>query len=245
VGGRVLFTHHSTGKRVYAYDHDPLWELYEFETYVDSDCSDGACVALPNWIHQHYPDLEIEEVWWPGEGGNYPSDHQDILVWSACSEARYSNGSAHEEVGTVCDPGDFGDFDAVVLKNCFVNSGISEATLQSYQSAYDALGDAFSAYPDKSFILWNLFPSSSGTIYDRQFSEWMVDDFANQYNNVFVYDVFEYMTCGGSNSLYAAYDVGDNHPNAEAGRVLVEGGTNACDETVTPFGEFIAQTMGQ
>jgi hypothetical protein len=92
--------------------------------------------------------------------------------------------------------------------------------------------------------LWNLFPSSSGTTYDRQFSEWMVDDFANQYNNVFVYDVFEYMTCGASNALYAAYDVGDNHPNAEAGRVLVEGGTNACDETVTPFGEFIAQTMG-
>jgi hypothetical protein len=156
VSERILSTHHSTGDRVYAHDHDPIWNLYDFDEYVDSDCSDGSCEALPRWLYNNYGgDVTIGEVWWPGYDGNYPTDHNNILAGGACSEARPSNGSDHSEVGTVCNPDQFGDYDTVVLKHCFVNSQISANELQSYQGAYNNLGSVL-AQSDVKFVFWTL-----------------------------------------------------------------------------------------
>jgi hypothetical protein len=242
---RILFLHHSTGRITYAYDiHDP------FDGYVDSDCSDGDCDGLARWFHMYSQangvDYEIKEVEWPwGHGQNDPQVYENIWAGSGCSEAAPKLGSeaTRAEIGNVCSLNDLDGFDVIVFKTCFTESGIDNATRQRYMANYQVLGELFDQYPDKTFIAWNLFPNLSGTAYDRQFSEWLRDEWASQHPNVFVWDVFEYMTYGGSNSFYSGYAWGDNHPTPQAGRLLALGGTNAANEDVIGLGEFIVEAI--
>jgi hypothetical protein len=237
---RILFLHHSVGRITYAYDvSNP------FDGYVDNDCSDGDCDGLARWFYQN-TDHEIKEVEWPwGHGQNDPQVYKDIWAGSGCSEAAPKLGSeaTRAEIGNVCSLDDLDGFDVIVFKTCFTESGIDNATRQRYMANYQVLGELFDQYPDKTFIAWNLFPNLSGTAYDRQFSEWLRDEWASQHPNVFVWDVFEYMTYGGSNSFYSGYAWGDNHPTPQAGRLLALGGTNAANEDVIGLGEFIVEAI--
>jgi hypothetical protein len=190
---------------------------------------------------------EIYEVEWPwGHGQNDPEVYVNIWVGSGCSEAAPKPGSeaTRAEIGNVCSLDDLDGFDVIVFKTCFTESGIDYATMQRYMENYDALGQEFDQRPEKGFIIWTLFPSLSGTVYDRQFSEWLRDVFAPAHANVYVWDVFEYMTYGSSNSLYSGYAWGDNHPTPTAGELLALGGLNAAGETVVGLGEFIVGAIG-
>jgi hypothetical protein len=242
---RIIFLHHSVGRIVYAYNvADP------FDGYVDSDCSDGDCDGLARWFRDYSQatgvNYEIYEVEWPwGHGSNDPSVYEDIFVGSGCSRAAPKSGSeaTRAEIGNVCSIDDLGGFDVIVFKHCFTESNIDYSTMQRYMDSYGALGQEFDQHPDKTFVIWNLFPHLSGTTYDRQFSGWLRDDFAPAHANVYVWDVFEYMTYGSSNSLYSGYAWGDNHPTPAAGELLVLGGENAAGETIVGLGDFIVAAM--
>jgi hypothetical protein len=242
---RVIFLHHSVGRIIYAYDVvDP------FDGYVDSDCTGGDCDGLARWFYDysraHNVDYEIYEVEWPwGHGQNDPSVYENIFVSDGCSEAAPKSGSeaTRAEIGNVCSVEDLDGFDVIVFKTCFTESGIDSATRQRYMTNYEALGQEFDQYPDKIFVAWNLFPNLSGTTDDRQFSEWLRDTWAPQHPNVYVWDVFEYMTYGSSNSFYSGYAWGDNHPTPQAGELLALGGLNAAGETVVGLGNFIVSSI--
>jgi hypothetical protein len=237
---RILFLHHSVGRITYAYDvNDP------FDGYVDSDCGDGNCDGLARWFHEN-TDYEIKEVEWPwGHGQNDPQVYEDIWVGDGCSWAAPKPGSeaTRTEIGNVCSLDDLDGFDVIVFKTCFTESGIDDATRQRYMSNYEVLGQEFDRHGDKIFIAWNLFPNLSGTSYDRQFSNWLRDEWAPQHSNVFVWDVFEYMTYGNSNSLYSGYAWGDNHPTPVAGELLALGGVNAAGEQVIGLSDFIIDAI--
>jgi hypothetical protein len=242
---RIIFLHHSVGRITYAYDVDD-----PFDGYVDSDCRDGDCDGLARWFcdysRTHNRDYEIYEVEWPwGHGQNDPAVYESILVGDGCSEAAPKPGSeaTRAEIGNVCSVEDLDGFDVIVFKTCFTESGIDSATRQRYMANYEALGQEFDRYPDKIFVAWNLFPNLSGTPDDRQFSEWLRDTWAPQHRNVYVWDVFEYMTYGTSNSFYSAYAWGDNHPTPQAGELLALGGVSAAGETVVGLGDFIVNSI--
>jgi hypothetical protein len=227
--------------RIYA---DPYYD------YVDSDCSDGQCTGLAQWFFNYSQangvNYEIREVWWPDGYLNDPQDYEDIFVGSGCSwAADWSAGSeeTRQEIGNVCSLSDLDSFDVIVIKFCFIESGIDNATRIRYMENMEMLEQEFDRYPDKTFIVWNLFPNLSGTAYDRQFSEWLRDEWAPQHSNIFVWDVFEYTTYGSSNSLYSGYAWGDNHPTPGAGQMLALGGTNAAGEDVIGLGEFIVEAI--
>jgi hypothetical protein len=242
---RIIFLHHSVGRITYAHDvADP------FNGYVDSDCSDGDCDGLAQWFYDysqaHDVDYEIYEVEWPsGHGQNDPAVYEDIFVGDDCSEAAPKPGSeaTRAEIGNVCSIDDLNGFDVIVFKTCFTESGIDSATRQRYMTNYEALGQEFDQYPDKIFVAWNLFPNLSGTTHDRQFSEWLRDSWGPQHPNVYVWDVYEYMTYGNSNSFYSGYAWGDNHPTPQAGELLALGGVNAAGETIVGLGDFIINSI--
>lgn len=243
---RIIFLHHSVGRITYAYDvSDP------YDEFVDSDCgSSCACDGLARWFCQynqsHSQNFEIKEVEWPcGHGQNDPQVYQDIFVGSSCSRACQKPGSdaTRNEIGNVCSIGDLTNFEVIVFKTCYTESGIDSATQQRYQNNYESMATEFVKYPNKIFILWNLFPNINGTSYDRQFSQWLKNTFAPRYQNVYVWDVFEYMTCGSNNTFISSYRWGDNHPKPEAGQLLALGGINICGETVVGLGPFIVQSV--
>jgi hypothetical protein len=217
-----------------------------YDGYVDSDCSDGECDGLARWFHENTPH-EIKEIEWPyGHGGNDPQVYVDIWAGSACSEAAPKPGSeeARTELGNVCTLEDVtGHYDVIVFKTCYTESGIDATTMARYRQNYEALGALFDQHPETTFVAWNLFPNVNGTVHDRQFSEWMRDQWAPQHANVWVFDAFEAMTYGSQNSLYSGYRWGGNHPRPAAGELLATGGANAAGEIVVGLGPLIVEAI--
>jgi hypothetical protein len=238
---RILFLHHSVGRITYAWNvPDP------YDGHVDSECSDGDCDGLARWFYENTTH-EIKEVEWPyGHGQNDPQLYVDIWAGSECSEAAPKPGSeeTRAELGNVCALEDMtAHYDVIVFKTCYTESGIDATTMARYRQNYETLGALFEQHPGTTFVAWNLFPNLSGTVYDRQFSEWMRDEWASRHGNVWVFDAFEAMTYGSQNSLYSGYRWGGNHPLPAAGELLATGGTNAAGETVVGLGPIIVEAI--
>jgi hypothetical protein len=125
------------------------------------------------------------------------------------------------------------EYDIIILKHCFSASNILEDTgypdidsedkrVENYKLHYEALKMKFHEFPKTKFIVWtpavqvkNLVTENEA-LRTRDFYRWIVDEWDEKGDNIYIWDFYKYETEGG---LYLkdelALNVNDSHPGKE------------------------------
>jgi hypothetical protein len=137
-------------------------------------------------------------------------------------------------------------YDMIIFKHCYPVGEILEDTgipdinsdekrVENYKLLYVALKEKMHEFPENKFILWTpaaLVRNSTTearAVRTRQFYEWMVNEWDEGGDNIYLWDFYQYETEGElylRNEFASGED--DSHPNREfSGR------------TAPLFGQFI------
>lgn len=214
----IVFLHHSTGRAVLRGGTSPLWyrltgkgDVYNF---------------LVRYNRKYRTDFAVQAKDYPGEAGyggyNYPYDYYNIWVKHA-GELPYKGQETLELLTR--------QFDVVVFKHCFPVGMMLEDTgqpsaddpekrLENYQMQYNALKQKMHSFPKTVFVVWTPpallkeATSEEQALRLRDFYLWMVREWDEEGDNIFLWDFYALETEG---SLYLkpeyAVGLGDSHPN--------------------------------
>jgi len=217
---KILFLHHSTGKNIW---------LGKTNKYLNrltgkSDVQD----YFNMYNKKHGTDLKISEQAFPKESPygwkNYPYDYYNIWVKNG-GEQPYMEEPTLELLTK--------DFDVIIFKHCYPVSKIhpdtgfpdinsDEKRLENYKLQYNALKSKMHEFPDNKFIVWTPAVmvksrlSEDEAVRTRSFYEWMITEWDEAEDNIYVFDFYSYETGGG---LYLvpqnATSQENSHPNSE------------------------------
>lgn len=217
---KIIFLHHSTGWGVW---------LGNTNRYLYKLTGNGDIQKI---IRRHNrksgTDYSITERFFPKEApygwNNYPYDYYNIWVKNA-GDKPYMDESTLEILTK--------EFDVIIFKHCFPGSNIqpdtgnpdigsSEKRIENYRLQYDALKDKMHEFPGKKFIIWTPAVQVRSRISEdearrtRQFHDWIVNEWDEKGDNIYVWDLYEYETEGGL-YLQEKYATGpeNSHPNRE------------------------------
>ena len=142
------------------------------------------------------------------------------------------------------------DFDVIIFKHCFPVSNIKEdsgspdidspvKSIENFRLQYDALKVKMHQFPENKFIVWtpavNTEKRMTGdeAIRTRQFRDWVVNEWDEKGDNIFVWDFYELETEGG---LYLAEKNAYSPDNSHPGKIF--------SARVAPlFGKFIIDVI--
>lgn len=218
---RIVFLHHSTGKVIWQGGNS-------LTTKIKGKL--GMKSAVEKWFERynrkHGVNYLINEKVFPQKEPygwkNYPYDYYNI--WVKNGHLDYYQEEPTLKVLTK-------KYDVIILKHCFPVSKIesgdgadinSEAkTLSNYKLQYEALYQEFQKYPDTRFILWTPAALTQKRAEEEWakntslFHKWMVNEWDQPDDNVFIWDFYSLETEGGL-YLKDEYAVGDydSHPNS-------------------------------
>jgi hypothetical protein len=200
---RIVFLHHSTGAVIWE-GGVPAW----FSTYNSGQGTHYAITEL-GYPAGSYP--------WD----NYPYDYWNIWVNHAGPTAYV--GQATLEMLTL-------RYDVIIFKHCFPVSNIEpdvgspdvtspDRTIENYKAQYDALKAKLRSFPANRFIIWTGAAKLQSEIAEvmatrtRTFFDWVVNDWDEPGDNIYVWDFYDLETNGG---IYLLPENGssDSHPNA-------------------------------
>lgn len=215
---KIIFLHHSTGRCIWVGDTNELAvrlgrkgtvQRY-FDEYNRKNNTDYVITSQP------FPKKEM--YGWK----NYPYDYYNIWVKNA-GENTYL-GEPTLEILTR-------EYDVIVFKHCFPVSRIledkgmpdinsEEKRLENYKLQYNALKRKMHSFPGTKFIAWT--PAAllkeqttpGQAMRTNEFYRWMLDEWDEPGDNIFIWDFYKYETEGG---LYMLEEYvsgpGDSHPN--------------------------------
>ena len=217
---RVIFLHHSTGYSVwtgktnrYFYKITGKGDVQKFFNKYNRRNKTNYVIS-----DRFFPNKE------PYGWNNYPYDYYNIWVKNAGDSLFMAEPTL--EILTR-------EYEVIVFKHCFPVSKITEDTgnpdinspvksIENYRLQYDALKQKMHQFTDNKFIVWtpavNTQELMTGeeALRTRQFYEWMVSDWDEKGDNIFIWDFYKYETEGG---LYLsgknAVSQGNSHPNRE------------------------------
>ncbi len=216
---KVIFLHHSTGYLVW---------LGKTNNYVYKVTKKGDVQKyIEKYNGKNKTSYEITERFFPKSQpygwNNYPFDYYNIWVKNSGNQP-YMEESTLE----LLTP----EYDVIVFKHCFPVSNINadtipdinstEKTFENYKLQYNALKQKLHEFPTKKFIIWtpavntqNLMTEEQA-IRTREFRDWVVNDWDEKEDNIFIWDFYSYETEGG---LYLAeknaVNPDNSHPNRE------------------------------
>jgi len=222
---KVIFLHHSTGYSVwtgktnkYLYKLTGKGDVQKYVARYNNKQNNSYALT-----DRFYPKKE------PYGWNNYPFDYYNIWVKNAGTEPYKQEATL--EILTK-------EYDIIILKHCFPVSHIlpesgtpdidSEVkSLGNYKLQYEALKEKMHQYPENRFIVWTpavntqKLMTEDEAIRTREFRDWVVNEWDEKGDNVFVWDFYSYETEGG---LYLAdknaVSPENSHPNTEfAGRI--------------------------
>lgn len=152
---------------------------------------------------------------------NYPYDYYNIWVKNA------GTGSYLDEPTLkMLTP----EYDVIIFKHCFPVGRITEdkgapdinseeKRLENYKLQYNALKEKMHSFQNTKFIVWTPPAMLKSQIIPEQakrtneFYRWMIDEWDEKYDNVFIWDFYKYETEGGMYLIDEyAYNPGDSHP---------------------------------
>jgi hypothetical protein len=200
---KVLFVHHSVGGVIWD-GGVPEW----FDAYNAAHATNYTITQVA------YPDT-------PYPWDNYPYDYWNLWVNHAGTVA-YQGQSTLEMLTQ--------QYDVIVFKHCFPASNIepdagaadvtsSVRTLANYKAQYAALKTKLHSFPANRFIVWTgaakLQSEISVDMATRahEFFSWVVNDWDESDDNIYVWDFYSLETEGGL-YLTTANGSSDSHPNA-------------------------------
>ena len=196
----AILLHHSTGAMVYYNGDVPEW-------IADWNASHGTAYTITE------EDFPTDAYGWK----NYPYDYWRLWI--------NSPGEAGQRTLAALAAA----YDVIIWKHCYPGAAIqadigdpditAEARrLENYKLQYQALKAQMRSYPGTRFIVWTLAallatattPAEAARA--RAFKEWVVNEWDEPGDNIFVWDFFELETEGG-NVLVPDNAGAGSHPN--------------------------------
>jgi len=244
----IAFLHHSTGAVIWEGD------LSQVDDGIKADLP-GIKAQLPLLFAWHNiegsKDYAVKDIVFPKAEpygwNNYPYDYYNIWVKNAGDKPFMKEPTLEMLTGK---------YQVIIFKHCFPSSNIladsgtadidsDTKTLGNYELQYLALRDKIHEFPGTKFILFTgavqvqSLLSEEEALRARQFHDWVVSEWDQPDDNIFLWDLYQLQTEGGlffRDEYAAATD--DSHPNREfAGRaagllfsritdIIESGGTN-------------------
>jgi len=217
---RIIFLHHSTGQRIW---------VGKTNRYVYKLTKRGDVKSYFNkYNKQNGTSFSIKERAFPSKSlygwKNYPYDYYNIWVKNAGGDT-FMNEPTLEILSK--------DYDIIIFKHCYPGSNILEDTgspnidseekkLENYKLQYRALKRKMNEFPDNKFIVWTpavhvkhkITPEQAQRT--RDFYHWIIDDWDEKGDNIFIWDFYNYETEGGLYLLDKyAEDIDNSHPNKQ------------------------------
>lgn len=217
---RIIFLHHSTGGAIWIGKTNP----YIRKLTKSSD----VLTFFKDYNKKNKTDYLITERSFPAANPygwkNDPYDYYNIWVRNA-GEKPYLNEPTLEILTK--------EYDIIVFKHCYPISNIQEDTgnpdinsqdrrIENYKLQYLALKNKMHEFPDNKFIVWtpavhvknNLSPEEARRTHD--FYKWVVNEWDEKGDNIFLWDFYKLETEGG---LYLldnyARGLNNSHPNKD------------------------------
>jgi len=213
---KVIFLHHSTGQAIW----NGKTNRYVRKLTKKSDIK----TFFNKYNRKNKEKVLINEQSFPKDRANYPFDYYDIWVKNG-GESPYMADPTLEMLTK--------EYNIIIFKHCFPGSEILEDTgnpnidsnekrLENYKLQYSALKEKMLGFPANKFILWtpavhvknNL--SHEQALRTRDLHKWLVEEWDDKGDNIFLWDFYMYETEGG---LYLkdeyARNPDDSHPNQE------------------------------
>jgi hypothetical protein len=217
---KIVFLHHSTGSCIWVGETNKY--LYKLLRKGDVQ------KYFAGYNKRNNKDYDINELTFPKEvpygWNNYPYDYYNIWV---------KNGGEKPYMGEPTLEMLTKEYEVIVFKHCFPVSRILEdtctpdinsdvKTIENYKLQYNALKEKIHKFPDNKFIVWTPVVCTRNTMTEDQaertrlFYRWMMDEWDEKGDNIFIWDYYKYETEGG---LYLpdkyALDPGNSHPTRE------------------------------
>jgi hypothetical protein len=218
---KVIFLHHSTGLTIWKGETTDIGRI---------DRMRGKEYDVPAWFAEHNKshgtNYQITEQAFPKAKPygwhNYPYDYYNIWV-------KHGNENYFREEPTLKTL--TAKYDLIIFKHCFPVSDIKEdlgnanidspeKRIENYKLQYEALKSKIHQFPDTKFLLWTgaaLVKSETtpeNAARSREFFNWVVNEWDEENDNLFLWDFYELETEGG---IYFkdeyAVNPNDSHPN--------------------------------
>lgn len=219
---KAIFLHHSTGYSIW---------LGKTNNYIYKLTGKGDVQKfVGQYNRKNKTSYEVSERFFPNKEPygwkNYPYDYYNIWVKNA-GDTPYMEEPTLEMLTE--------EYDVIAFKHCFPVSRIQPdtdtvapdidseiKTLENYKLQYASLKEKMHQFPENRFIVWtpavntqNLM-SEEEAIRTREFCDWIVNEWDEKGDNIFVWDFYSYETEGG---LYLpeknAVSPDNSHPGIE------------------------------
>ena len=217
---KIIFLHHSTGRKIW---------LGGTNKYINKlTQKNDVQQFFKNFNKKNSINYSITERVFPKEvpygWKNYPYDYYNIWVKNAGNKPFMDEPTL--EILTK-------EYDVIVFKHCFPVSNIladnntpdiasEEKTVENYKLQYVALKNKMHEFPNNKFMVWTPAVHVKNLISEeeakrtRQFYEWIINEWDEEGDNIFIWDFYKYETAGGL-YLLDKYSDGPNnsHPNSK------------------------------
>lgn len=217
---KIVFLHHSTGSAIW---------LGKTNKYIYKITRKGDVqIYFTDYNKKNKTNFEISELIFPKEEpygwNNYPYDYYNIWVKNSGPNP-YMEEPTLEMLTK--------NNDIIIFKHCFPGSRISDdtgspdinsdnKTLENYKLQYTALKKKMHEFPNNKFIIWTPVVCTKNQMTEDQakrtqlFYKWMIDEWDEKGDNIFIWDYYKYETEG---TLYLldknSTDPDNSHPNKE------------------------------
>jgi hypothetical protein len=217
---KIVFLHHSVGNCIWVGNTNK----YTYKLTKKGDVQK----FFKDYNYKNKTNYNITELTFPKETpygwNNYPYDYYNIWVKNA-GENPYMEEPTLEILTK--------QYEVIIFKHCYPGSKISkdtgtanidsyEKTVENFKLQYNALKEKMHKFPDNKFIVWTPAVSVKNQITEEEakrtyeFYRWIIDDWDEKGDNIFIWDFYKYETEGG---LYLpdrnAYSPDNSHPNKE------------------------------
>ncbi len=215
---RIIFLHHSTGKKIWLGGTN----RYINKLTQKNDIQD----FFKKFNKRNNTNYSITERFFPKAipygWKNYPYDYYNIWIKNAGEKLFMEEPTL--EILTK-------EYEVIIFKHCFPVSNISadtgtpdidseEKKLENYKLQYNALKIKMHEFPGTKFIIWTPAVCNKNQITDAEadrthtFYKWIIDDWNEKGDNIFIWDFYNYETEGGK-YLLNEYSEGpfNSHPN--------------------------------
>jgi len=234
---KIVFLHHSTGEAVWK----GATNRYIYKLTGKGDVQK----FFGTYNRKNKTSYEITAVNFPKSTpygwNNYPFDYYNIWIKNAGSEPFMEEPTL--EILTK-------QYDVIIFKHCFPVSRINPDTgtpdinsdvksLENYKLQYGALKNKMHEFPDNKFIVWTpaantmLKSKEDEAVRTRDFYNWMINEWDQKGDNIFIWDFYNYETEGG---LYLtdtnAHSPDNSHP-----------GVSFSAKLAPLFGQFIVDVI--
>jgi len=221
----IVFLHHSTGHCIWVGDTNK---------YIYKLTREGDVQKFFNrYNKKNKTDYNITEISFPKSNpygwNNYPYDYYNIWVRNAGPDLFREEPTLEALTRK---------YDVIIFKHCFPVSRIqedngspniesNEKRIENYKLQYLALKQKMHEFPNNKFIVWTPAVCTKNQMSEEeakrtfQFYKWMIEEWNEKDDNIYIWDFYKYETEGG---LYLteknAFSKDDSHPGSEfSGRI--------------------------